>query len=35
MFRNLDKETKDIYMIAGVIGILGVSVILYKTRNKK
>jgi len=34
MFDNLDKETKEIYMIAGVIGLLGVIVIVYKTKNK-
>jgi hypothetical protein len=34
MFDNLDKETKDIYMIAGVIGLLGVIVIVYKTKKK-
>jgi hypothetical protein len=34
MFENLDEETKKTYMVAGVIGILGVLVILYKTRKK-
>lgn len=28
------KEQRNIYIIAGVIGVLGVAIILYKTRKK-
>lgn len=31
---NLDDDTKKTYMVAGIIGVLGVLVILYKTRKK-
>jgi hypothetical protein len=33
MFENLDEETKKTYMVAGIIGVLGVLVIIYKTRK--
>jgi len=29
----VDEETKKTYMVAGIIGVLGVLVILYKTRK--
>lgn len=31
---KMNNEERNIYVIAGVIGLLGTAIILYKTRKK-
>lgn len=32
--KNKNNQERNIYVIAGVIGLLGTAIILYKTRKK-